>query len=159
MSNDYPVSWEDIHIAAKTLSTLLKDKSPFKGIIAVTRGGLVPACQIAYELGIKTVDTISISSYEFQTQTELKVMKMPIDAGDGTGWLVIDELSDTGNTFRKIREIFPKAHFACLYAKPHGADVVDTYVHDVAQDSWIFLPWDDLTFPPHITDKIGKHLK
>jgi xanthine phosphoribosyltransferase len=158
MSNDYPVSWTDIHIAAKALAEKLRTAGPFKGIVAVTRGGLMPACQVAYELDIKIIETISISSYENQAQAALKIVKLPVDAGDGENWLVIDELSDTGNTFREIRKILPKAHYACLYAKPDGVDAVDTYVSDVAQDSWIYLPWDDLTFPPHIREKIGAHL-
>ena len=163
MSKDFPVSWQDIHVASKALSEKLKDKlkdrGPFKGIVAVTRGGLVPACQVGYEMDIRLLDTISISSYVHKEQSEVKVSKVPELAGDGEGWLVIDELSDTGNTFRKIREILPKAHFACLYAKPQGVDAVDTYVIDVPQDTWIYLPWDDLNFPERVREKIGQHLK
>ncbi|PZP55085.1 MAG: xanthine phosphoribosyltransferase [Micavibrio aeruginosavorus] len=158
-TNDYPVSWEDIHVTAKALAVKLKDKGPFKGIVAVARGGLIPASQVAYELDIHLIETISVTSYDHKSQSEAKIASAPQHAGDGEGWLVIDELSDTGNTFRAIRNILPKATYACLYAKPKGTETVDVYVTDVLQDSWIYLPWDDLNFPAHIFEKIGKHLK
>ncbi len=159
MSNDYPVSWEDIHITAKALAVKLKDKAPYKGIVAVARGGLIPASQVAYELDIRLIETVSVTSYDHKEQSETKISSHPQLAGDGEDWLVIDELSDSGNTFRAIRKILPKATYACLYAKPQGAEVVDIYVTDVPQDSWIYLPWDDLNFPAHIFEKIGQHLK
>jgi len=159
MTKDYPVSWNDIHIASKKLATKLRDKGPFKGIVAVTRGGMVPACLIARELDIRVIDTISYVSYEHQEQSEGKITKSSTLAGDGSGWLVIDDLADTGNTFRGIRKILPNAHYACFYAKPQGAPTADTYVSEVPQETWIFLPWEDQDFPPHIHDQIGRHLK
>jgi len=41
-----------------------------------------------------------------------------------------------------VREMLPKAHFACLYAKPQGVPMVDTFVTEVSQDTWIYFPWD-----------------
>jgi xanthine phosphoribosyltransferase len=162
MSKDFPVTWQDIHRVAKALSWKLQETSkdsPFKGIVAVTRGGLVPACLVAREMGIRVIETIAVSSYDAQSQRELAVLKPAVAAGDGAGWLVVDDLADTGNTFRALRTILPKAHFACLYAKPEGAPTADTYVTEVSQDTWIFLPWEDQEFPPHIHDQIGGHLK
>lgn len=159
MSKDLPVTWEEIHRISKKLAMKLKEKGPFKGIVAVTRGGMVPACLIARELDIRLIDTVSVSSYVHQEQSASKIIKNADLAGDGEGWLVVDDLADTGNTFRALREILPKAHFACFYVKPAGADTADTYVSDVSQDTWIFLPWEDQDFPPRIHEVIGQHLK
>ena len=159
MSIDFPVTWEEIHRVSKTLAASLKDKGPFKGIVAVTRGGMIPACLLARELDIRTIETVSYSSYDHQKQTEGKVTKEAFAAGDGEGWLVVDDLADTGNTFRGLRKILPKGHFACFYVKPEGKDTADTYAAEVPQDHWIFLPWEDQDFPPHIMEQIGKHLK
>jgi len=46
--------------------------------------------------------------------------------GDGEGWLVIDDLVDTGRTAEILRRTYPKAHFATIYAKPQGRPQVDT---------------------------------
>jgi len=62
--------------------------------------------------------------------------------GDGTGVLVIDDLVDTGKTLEVVRAVMPKAHFATVYAKPKGREMVDTFITEVSQDTWIFFPWD-----------------
>ncbi|HRM74557.1 MAG TPA: phosphoribosyltransferase family protein, partial [Paracoccus sp. (in: a-proteobacteria)] len=61
---------------------------------------------------------------------------------DGDGILVIDDLVDSGRTLEHVRSIYPKAHFATVYAKPKGRPMVQTYVTEVSQDTWIFFPWD-----------------
>lgn len=141
-ARDFPITWEEMHRNSKALAWRLLEKGPWKGIIGVTRGGLVPACIVARELDVKLVETLCISSYDHQDQRQAAVLKVPQGAGDGAGWLVIDDLVDTGNTFRLARELLPKAHYACLYAKPAGAQTADTYITEVSQDTWIHFPWD-----------------
>lgn len=159
MPVDYPLTWQDIHVTAKQLSEKLRAAGTWTKLIAVTRGGMVPACLVARDLDIRTIETISIKSYDHQAQSEISVMKAPADCGDGTGCLVIDDLADTGNTFRTIRALLPNATYACLYVKPQGKPTADHYVTEVSQDTWIYLPWEDQDFPPNIRDEIGAHLK
>ncbi len=139
------VSWDQFHRDCKALAwRLVESEESWKGIIAITRGGLIPAGIVARELEIKTVETIGVSSYDDQVQRDLSVIK-EINAelvGDGAGWLVIDDLVDSGNTAKLIRQILPKAHVATVYAKPAGEPLVDTYVTWVSQDTWIYFPWD-----------------
>jgi len=137
----YPISWEQLHRDSKALAWRLLDMDFFEGIIAVTRGGLVPAAIIARELDIRLVDTVCIASYSWQDrQGEIEVLK-PV-ASDGEGWLIVDDLVDTGNTARSVREMLPEAHFATVYAKPAGRPLVDTFITEVSQDTWILFPWD-----------------
>ena len=70
------------------------------------------------------------------------MLKPPHSVGDGTGWLIVDDLVDTGETGKVLRSIMPKAHFATVYAKPLGRPIVDTFVTEVSQDTWIYFPWD-----------------
>lgn len=139
---DMPISWEEMHRHTKSLARKLVIKGPWTGIIGVARGGLVPACIMARELDIHLVETLCISSYDHKAQGAAKVLKVPENVGDGTGWLVIDDLVDTGGTFRLAREIMPKAHYAAIYAKPKGEPTVDTFTMEVSQDTWIHFPWD-----------------
>ncbi len=99
---------------------------------------------IARELDVRTVDTISIKSYDHQQQSEAKVLKSPDAAmmGDGEGILIIDDLVDTGKTLEVVKNLFPKAHIATVYAKPMGRPMVDSFITEVSQDTWIFFPWD-----------------
>lgn len=136
----FPVSWNELHRDAKALAWRLADRGPWRGIVAVTRGGLVPAHIIARELDVRLIDTVCVSSYDDEILRESALLKRP--EGDGEGWLVVDDLVDTGRTGRIVRELLPRAHFATVYAKPAGRPVVDTYVTEVSQDTWIMFPWD-----------------
>lgn len=139
---DFPVSWEEMHRNGKALAWRLNDLGNWKGVIGITRGGLVPACIVARELDIRTIDTLCVVSYDHKNQSSANILKKPDMAGDGTDWIVVDDLADTGNTLKLARELLPKAHFACVYAKPAGAPQVDTYITEVSQDTWIHFPWD-----------------
>jgi xanthine phosphoribosyltransferase len=145
----FHVSWDQIHRDARALAWRLDKRGPGEGgawraIVAITRGGMAPAMIIARELDIRLVDTISVKSYNHQTQTDPVVLNRP-DAemmGDGEGVLVIDDLVDSGKTLEVVRSLYPKAHFATVYAKPKGEPLVDTFITGVSQDTWIFFPWD-----------------
>lgn len=140
-TRSYPISWEQLHRDAKALSWRLHDRDrKWKGIVAVTRGGLVPAAIIARELDIHLIDTICITSYDWQEQGESTILKSV--EGDGEGLLIIDDLVDTGSTARVVRDMLPKAYFATVYAKPAGKPLVDVHVTEVSQDTWILFPWD-----------------
>ena len=135
------VSWEEMHRATRELAARQLPASQWKGIIAVSRGGLVPACILARELNVRLIETLCISSYtDHYAQKELTVLHRP--EGDGEGMLIVDDLVDTGETAKAIREMFPKAKFVTVYAKPQGRELVDEYVADVEQETWIELPWD-----------------
>jgi len=138
---NYPISWDQLHRDAKALSWRLHDlKTTWKSIVAVTRGGLVPAAIIARELGIHHIDTVCIKSYDWKNQGEPIILKNI--EGDGEGLLIIDDLVDTGSTARVVRNMLPKAYFAAVYAKPEGKPLVDVHVTEVGQDTWILFPWD-----------------
>jgi xanthine phosphoribosyltransferase len=144
----FHVSWDQIHRDSRALAWRLDGRGPeggaWRAIVAITRGGLVPAMIVSRELDIRVIDTISVKSYAHQSQSEAKVTKSPQAElmGDGEGILVIDDLVDTGKTLELVRRLYPKAHFATVYAKPSGRPMVDTYITEVSQDTWIFFPWD-----------------
>jgi len=138
----YTVTWDQLHRDARALAWRLMALRPLKGIVAVTRGGLIPAAIIARELEVRFIESVSIVTYDEEAKGELQVMKPPTAAGDGEGFLIVDDLVDTGTTGRMVRKLLPKAHFACVYAKPAGKDVVDSFVTEVSQDTWIMFPWD-----------------
>ena len=138
----FPVSWEELHRTSKALAWRLLELGPFEGIVAVTRGGLVPAAIVARELEIRLIETACISSYHGSDQGDLHVLKEAPSAGKGAGWLIVDDLVDTGETAKALRTMMPEAHFAAVYAKPAGRPLVDTFVTEVSQDTWIFFPWD-----------------
>ena len=147
----YTVTWDQLHRDARALAWRLMDKGPFSGIVAIARGGLIPAAIIARELDVRLVESVSVVVYAADSSGTLaeesksgtpRIIKPPIAAGDGSGFLIVDDLVDTGTTARVVRGLLPKAHFAAIYAKPAGRTSVDSFVTEVSQDTWILFPWD-----------------
>ena len=138
----FPVSWDQLHRDAKALAWRLAEQGPWRSVVAVTRGGLVPAAIVARELEVRLIDTVCVSSYDHQDQGKLDILKPVSDEKDGEGILIVDDLVDTGKTAKVVREMLPAAHFATVYAKPAGRPMVDTFITEVSQDTWIFFPWD-----------------
>ena len=109
-------------------------------------GRLVPAAVVSRELGIRLIETVCVAQYDYDKQGEVNVLKevsqsiVDLDGGDGAGVLIVDDLVDTGATAKVVRAMLPKAHFATVYAKPAGVPLVDTFITEVSQDTWIFLP-------------------
>ncbi|MEM9199937.1 MAG: xanthine phosphoribosyltransferase, partial [Pseudomonadota bacterium] len=115
----FHVSWDQIHRDSRALAWRLDKQGPgpegaWSAVVAITRGGMAPAMIVARELDIRIVDTISVKSYDHQSQLDAKVLKAPDAAtvGDGTGVLIVDDLVDTGKTLELVRRLYPGAHCA-----------------------------------------------
>ncbi len=159
------VTWDQLHRDARALAEQLIADAPFTGIVAITRGGLIPAAIIGRELDCRLVESVSVLSYDHaptrqralddeRTRGEPVVVKPPSAAGDGSGFLIVDDLVDSGVTAQLVRRMLPKARFACLYAKPAGLPFTDRYVVEVPQDTWILFPWDTApSFVPPLARK------
>ncbi len=136
-------SWHETHREATDLARRLQAHGPWRGIVAISRGGLVPAAIVARVLDIRLIETICLASYDGMEKGEIEVIKAaPAAVGDGGGWLVIDDVADSGATAEAARAMLPAAHHAALYVKPAGKPFVDTYLREVAQEVWIDFPWD-----------------
>ncbi|HHF6719345.1 TPA: xanthine phosphoribosyltransferase [Haemophilus influenzae] len=155
MSEKYVVTWDMFQMHARKLSERLLPASQWKGIIAVSRGGLFPAAVLARELGLRHIETVCIASYhDHNNQGELQVLHAAQVPNGGEGFIVVDDLVDTGNTARAIRQMYPNAKFVTVFAKPAGAELMDDYVIDIPQNTWIEQPWDlGLTFVPPLSRK------
>jgi len=153
----FPVSWDQFHRDSRALAWRLNSAGPFEACVAITRGGLVPAAIVSRELNIRTIDCVAVKSYDYQSQGQIQVLKAIspdiVEACKaGKKILIVDDLVDTGATARAVRDMLPGAHFATVYAKPKGREMVDTFITEVSQDTWIFFPWDmDFTYTAPIS--------
>src|SRR5690606_25239276 len=109
---------------------------------------------------LRLVETLCVASYEESVQGELKILKnvapsvAALGDGSGKGLLKVDDLTDTGKTARLVRRKLPNAHVATDHAKPAGAPLCDTFITEVSQDTWIYLPWDlDLAYAKPINSE------
>ncbi len=136
------ISWDDFHRDVKELSVSLKNKRAFNRIIAISRGGLLPAGILAYELDIRNVDSLNIVSYDGSAgrkdeDVEIKNSFENVDAQT----LIVDDLADSGRTLKILRQKYPQAFLAVVYAKPSGRDIPDMYSRALP-DNWVVFPWD-----------------
>jgi xanthine phosphoribosyltransferase len=155
----FPVSWDQFHRDSRALAWRLHGAGPFEAIVCITRGGLVPAGIVARELGIRLIETVCVASYRDTAQGDLTVLKgvapsiVERGGGKGAGVLIVDDLVDTGQTAKVVRGLLPRAQQATLYSKPMGRPLVDTFITEVSQDTWIYFPWDTgLAFQPPIRE-------
>ncbi len=135
------ISWDEFEQHALALSQKLKDRNWSK-LVCITRGGLMPGMLLSRYLDIKYVDTICLSSYDDETdqQTQLDIIKEL--RSDDPGILLVDDLVDTGITFKVAADMMPNAFKVCVYAKPNGLPYIDMHQIDVPQDTWLVFPWE-----------------
>ena len=136
------ISWEDFHRHTKELCQKLKSQGQYNKIIAVSRGGLIPAGIIAYELDIRNNEAINFSSYDNEEQRKTEDIEFEANVGSvDKKTLIVDDLADSGRTIEVLRKYYPQATFVTIYAKKQGASQVDIYAQDMP-DEWIVFPWD-----------------
>jgi xanthine phosphoribosyltransferase len=143
----FPVSWDQFHRDARALAwRIAGGEKKWRAIVCITRGGLVPAAIVARELNIRMIETVCVASYhDYDSQGDMQIIKQvneDLSKSGGEDILIVDDLTDTGKTAELVRSMLPKAHFATVYAKPKGRPMVDTFITEVSQDTWIFFPWD-----------------
>jgi xanthine phosphoribosyltransferase len=137
------LGWDEIERDATALAAMLRMGPPIAGLIAVARGGLIPAALLARALDVRMVESIAVASYEGFEPGEPRLLKPAAVPHEGAGWLIVDDLVDLGTTARFVRGLLPRARFACLYAKPAGRPFADHVVRDYPQEMWLKFPWEN----------------
>lgn len=142
MTTKIYITWDEFHSDTRTLCAKIKNSGTYNKIVAVSRGGLLPAGILAYELEIRDNAVINMSSYDGQTQRDEKDFEIAGNVGlVDEQTLIVDDLSDSGSTYKKLRPLFPKAKFVTVYAKPQGQSAVDIFAKEIP-DQWVVFPWD-----------------
>jgi hypoxanthine phosphoribosyltransferase len=149
-------SWRRVVRDSKTLSSLIKNSGFDPNIVvAICRGGLVPARLVCDFLHIKDLTTIKVEHWGIvATPTEKAVIKFPlyVDIKDKRV-LLVDDITDTGDTLRvsleHLKKFEPKEiKTAVLIHKIISAFQPDYYVRKISQWRWVIFPWhiwEDLT--------------
>lgn len=136
------LDWQDIERATAAMADFLRAGPPVQGLVAVARGGLIPAALLAQHLDVRLIETIAVRSYQGERAGAAQLLKPAMVEDDGAGWAIVDDLVDRGETARLVRGLLPKARLVCLYAKPAGRDAADWFSEEVAQHVWLEFPWE-----------------
>ena len=153
--NHLYLTWEEMQNDVRKLAHKIRSAhEEYAGALVITRGGLGVASVVVSELHIKLIETFCVESYAAtagtSAQNALKILKglnpAFIHATRGKTILVIDEVCDSGRTMRLVRKelvLDNVLHLVAVpYVKPEGKGLVDTWVREVPQDTWIHFPWD-----------------
>ena len=142
------LTWEGFGAASRDLAQTIAD-SGFKPeiIVAVARGGLLPAGALSYSLGVKLSDAINIEFYTdvHETLPDPVLLAPLLDTENLTGksLLVVDDVADSGRTLALVIDILKQyggdVRSAVIYGKPHSVVEAD-YVWRKT-DQWIVFPW------------------
>ena len=63
MTDKIHIRWEEFHQDVKTVCKKIKSSGTYNKIVAISRGGLLPAGIIAYELDIRNCHSLNIATY------------------------------------------------------------------------------------------------
>lgn len=136
----YELKWDGVEYCCNTIAENIKgmDFKPV-GILAITRGGLVPAGILSHLLDVRMIETIGFRSYsDDRQQRPPEIFKVP--SIRGVNWLILDDIVDTGKTMKHVHDMFPKSTLAALVAK--GRLLVDVVGRVVNPDTWVKFPWE-----------------
>ena len=145
------IEWEDIQKACLSISGQAKAYTP-DCIVAISRGGLIPARLVAESLNINSVYSIGLTSYTANNvQGSISMYQDPFNdivSNEHKLAIVIDEIADSGNTFKYISKLWPKfcsntsCIFASMYVKEHCNLVPSIFYKKISSSDWLIFPWE-----------------
>lgn len=143
MDDKIYITWNEFHQDVRNLCKKIKQTGKeYNKLVAISRGGFIPAGIIAYELNIKNTAVINISSYIGEKQTKLEKLNNTEHVGKiDENTLIIDDISDTGQTTQLMRKTFPDGIYATVYVKEKGKSAPNIFEKEVP-DKWLVFPWD-----------------
>ena len=134
------LSYHDIHTDCIELAKKIKKKYKPEKLILISRGGLIPGSIIANYLGIQDVDVIALKTYADRKRSkEIKVYKR---IKSEKKLVVIEDLVDSGETAKIVKEMMPNSKFVVLYAKTSGKKQADLHLYNFKDSDWLVFPWE-----------------
>ena len=142
------LTWEAFGTFSRQMAQTIADSGFVPDIIiAVARGGLLPAGALSYSLGVKLSDAINVEFYTDVAETlpdpVLLAPMLDTESIAGKKLLVVDDVADSGRTLALVVQLLQRydaeVRSAVIYAKPRSV-VSPDYVWK-RTDEWIVFPW------------------
>lgn len=144
--NKVRLTWKDITKDSHKLAERCMIESggrPWNGIVAIARGGLIPAAIVAQSFDGVPIYSVTAVTYTGQDKApSTKLLNLVQLKNGGDGYLFIDDIVDSGETTKRFADLYPKATFASLYAKTERFKPIGPYVRDFEWTIWVEFPWE-----------------
>ena len=140
------ITWEEIEHWSDNIAEKITQDCPDitqATLIAISRGGLIPAQLIAYKLNIRDVRVMKLISYD-ENNERGEIQDISTDRlFDGSNVYIIDDLADSGATVKYLRHRFPTARICTLLKKNCCQEYPDICCREnIDKNTWIVFPWD-----------------
>jgi uncharacterized protein len=142
------LTWDGFGQATRDLArSIVADEFVPDVVVAIARGGLLPAGAIAYGLGVKSCGALNVEFYTgIGTVLDAPELLPPdLDLGylPGKRVLLVDDVADSGRTLalavRMLEEAGADVRSVCIYTKPRSIAMPDYSWRET--DLWINFPW------------------
>ena len=151
------IEWSSFkHACFHTARKLLEDDINVDTIVALSRGGLVPARVMAEYIKPNNFYVMGISLYDGEERRQGICVYQPLpytlERDRPSNILIIDDVSDGGSTlsyaYSEVKRLSPKAKVltATPYIKTGTKFVPDYYVTEFTKDEWIVFPFEDQAY-------------
>lgn len=148
----WSMTWEEVESHCEYLWNNIRriyaEPKDIKTIVAVAKGGMIPASLIWQRIPHATMVILRVETYdEFLGQRPSKITNPEVlvhQCPDEASTLIIDDICDSGGTFRLIAQNFENATFGCMLAR---AEPKDQFEYDfcggtVSNGIWVDFPWE-----------------
>jgi len=138
-----PVPWSDIEVYSLKIARWIErtfgdadDKDcPLRNldvkIYGIPRGGMIPAILVSHILETKYKFNVRfIPSLDHLTPKDMHRL------------VVIDDICDSGETFKIVKQLFPMAKTAVLFRREGAGFQTDFHCHTIVDDRWLVFPWE-----------------
>lgn len=149
------ITWFEIYQGIDKLkSKLQEDNFVPDVIIIVGRGGFIPGTLLTYKLGVKTVHSFSVQTYNEKDVKTGSIISIQEPGHSlelkhkNSKVLVVDDISDSGHTLDYIKSELTTNYgltnikFATLFTKNKTVFLPDYYVTEYPNDTWLIFPWE-----------------
>lgn len=161
MSEREVLTWQGFGDGMRTLGQIIVDSGWMPDlVVAVARGGLLPAGALSYVLGVKSIGTLNVEFYTDIAETLPEPVILPplmdTTALIGKKVLVVDDVADSGKTLKLVMELIQEhglpadeahggvvkvseARSACIFEKSRSIIKPDYILKRT--EKWIAFPW------------------
>ena len=136
-------SWTRFKVEIKSLVEKI-GRGNFNFIVAVSRGGLIPATYLSRALDIRQISVIALQSYKGRNRGDIVEYKMPwleekeVPLDIQKKMLIVEDIVDSGKTLEYLRKKLPLAKVASLVTKGR----LDPDFFSSKENLWVRFPWE-----------------